>query len=50
VRIGLLIDGFRFPALLYTPEGKVLIERVWEETLDELDFAGVRQILESMKH
>ncbi|KAH7397774.1 hypothetical protein BKA64DRAFT_753442 [Cadophora sp. MPI-SDFR-AT-0126] len=39
-----------FPALLYTPEGKVLIERVWEETLNELDFAGVRHILESMKH
>ncbi|PVH75500.1 NAD(P)-binding protein [Cadophora sp. DSE1049] len=38
-----------FPPLLYTPEGTVLIERAWEETLDELDFASVRQIVESMK-
>ncbi|RDW60130.1 NAD(P)-binding protein-30 [Coleophoma crateriformis] len=34
-----------FAAFLYTPEGKVVIERVWEETLAELDFAGVRTIL-----
>lgn len=40
---------FRFAALLYTPEGEVLKERVWEETLAELDFAGVRGILEQMK-
>ena len=39
----------RFAAMLYTPEGKVLTDRVWEETLTELDFAGVRTILESMK-
>jgi hypothetical protein len=34
---------------LYTLEGKVVIERVWEETLTELNFAGVRAILESMR-
>jgi hypothetical protein len=34
---------------LYTPEGHVVRERVWEETLAELDFAGVRPILESLK-
>ncbi|TRX96931.1 hypothetical protein FHL15_002237 [Xylaria flabelliformis] len=38
-----------FASLLYTPEGHVLIQRVWDETLAELDFAGVRKILESMK-
>ncbi|KAH8787251.1 hypothetical protein BGZ57DRAFT_939943 [Hyaloscypha finlandica] len=38
-----------FAAFLYTPEGKVVIQRVWDETLAELDFAGVGQILESMK-
>ncbi|KAJ7232459.1 hypothetical protein B0H12DRAFT_1019266 [Mycena haematopus] len=38
-----------FAASLYTLEGKVLTRRVWEETLTELDFAGVRQILESMR-
>ncbi|KAK0709328.1 hypothetical protein B0T26DRAFT_785265 [Lasiosphaeria miniovina] len=37
-----------FSAFLYTPEGAVVIQRVWDETLAELDFAGVRGILESM--
>ncbi|TGO18904.1 hypothetical protein BTUL_0007g01230 [Botrytis tulipae] len=35
--------------LLYTPEGKELTQCVWEETLAELQFAGVRDIFESMK-
>ena len=39
----------RFAAFLYTLEGKVVIERAWEETLAELDFAGVRNILEAVK-
>ncbi|KAJ4287712.1 hypothetical protein N0V90_012415 [Kalmusia sp. IMI 367209] len=38
-----------FSKFLYTPEGKVLIERVWNETLAELEFAGVRAILNDMK-
>ncbi|KAK3937975.1 hypothetical protein QBC46DRAFT_391351 [Diplogelasinospora grovesii] len=38
-----------FAAYLYTPEGQVVTQRVWEETLAELDFAGVRAILNSMK-
>ncbi|MCJ1376919.1 hypothetical protein MMC17_000009 [Xylographa soralifera] len=38
-----------FPAYLYTPESKVVIQRVWNETLTEFDFAGVRSIIESMK-
>lgn len=37
------------PCCIRLGGGRVLIERVWEETLDELDFAGVRQILESIK-
>ena len=45
----LLLRYCRFAAFLYTPEGKVVTERVWEETLAELEFAGVRPILESMK-
>lgn len=39
----------RFASLLYTPEGKVITQRVWDETLAELDFAGVRDILDSMR-
>ncbi len=47
---GFLAKAFRrFAALIYTPEGKVVTERVWDETLAELDFAGVRSILNSMK-
>ena len=38
----------RFAAFLYTPEGKVVTKRIWEETLAELDFAGVRAILDSV--
>ncbi|KAI0424455.1 hypothetical protein F5Y09DRAFT_139380 [Xylaria sp. FL1042] len=38
-----------FPTLLYTPEGKVITQRVWDETLAEFEFAGARRIIESMK-
>ncbi|RMZ88274.1 hypothetical protein DV736_g4507, partial [Chaetothyriales sp. CBS 134916] len=30
-----------FAAFLYTPEGKEVTERVWKETLNELDFANL---------
>lgn len=33
---------------MYTTEGKAITARLWEETLEELEFAGVRGILESM--
>lgn len=39
----------RFAAMLYTPEGQVVIDRLWEETMAELEFAGVRQILNEMR-
>lgn len=39
----------RFVDLMYTPEGKQIIERLWQETLAELGFAGVQGILEGMK-
>jgi hypothetical protein len=35
--------------MLYTPDGQVLIERVWDETMAEFEFAGVQSILNSMK-
>ncbi|TGJ87154.1 hypothetical protein E0Z10_g1635 [Xylaria hypoxylon] len=38
-----------FSALLYTPQGKVVTQRVWDETLAEFEFAGARSILEAMK-
>jgi len=34
---------------LYTPEGKQIIERLWQETVEELSFADVQGILDSLK-
>lgn len=39
----------RFAPLLYTAEGEEIIERLWQETLDEFAFADVRDVLQSMK-
>ncbi|OQU94000.1 hypothetical protein CLAIMM_00425 [Cladophialophora immunda] len=39
----------RFAAMLYKPEGKAVIEKLWRETIDELSFANVQPVLESMK-
>ncbi|GAP92977.1 putative short-chain dehydrogenase reductase family [Rosellinia necatrix] len=39
-----------FAALLYTPEGHAVTERVWSETLAEFDFAAAHTILDSMKN
>ncbi len=39
---------FPFHRMMYTLEGKKTTERLWEETLVELEFAGVRNILDSM--
>jgi hypothetical protein len=38
----------RMNALMYTPEGKQTVNTLWDETLSELRFAGVREILHSM--
>ncbi|KAL1877490.1 putative secondary metabolism biosynthetic enzyme [Diaporthe australafricana] len=35
-----------FAAVCYTPEGKQASKRLWEETLKELEFAGVREIID----
>ncbi|KAI1497643.1 putative short-chain dehydrogenase/reductase family protein [Biscogniauxia marginata] len=39
-----------YPEMCYTEEGKEFGERLWEETMRELDFAGVRGNLLSMKN
>ena len=38
-----------FHSIMYTPEGKQTTELLWEETLEELDFAGVRSIAGSLR-
>ncbi|KAE8342847.1 hypothetical protein BDV24DRAFT_173547 [Aspergillus arachidicola] len=37
-----------FATVLYTPEGKQIIEKLWDETMAELKFADVKGILRSM--
>ncbi|KAE8166327.1 hypothetical protein BDV40DRAFT_296801 [Aspergillus tamarii] len=37
-----------FATVLYTPEGKQAIERLWDETMTELKFADAQGILRSM--
>jgi hypothetical protein len=39
----------RFPKLMYTEEGKKCMERLWDETMDELKFANAKDILASIK-
>jgi len=31
--------------LVYKPQGQEVAKRLWEETLNELEFAGVRDII-----
>ena len=38
-------DFSSFHAMMYTSEGKRVMDRLWEETLQELEFAGVRDIV-----
>ena len=35
----------RFSRLVYDPKITLVIDRLWDETLAELEFAGVRKIL-----
>jgi hypothetical protein len=44
-----VVDVFRFPPLLYTTHGKETIERLWQETLDELAFVDIGRMLNSIK-
>jgi hypothetical protein len=36
-----------FANLVYTPEGEKVMDALWEETMAEFDFAGVREMLQS---
>lgn len=35
--------------MMYTPKGKRTTERLWEETIEELEFAGVSETLHAMQ-
>ncbi|PTB63069.1 NAD(P)-binding protein [Trichoderma citrinoviride] len=38
-----------FPKIWYTPEGKKLTERLWEETMEELSFVGASKIMSDLR-
>ena len=39
----------RFAALIYASDSKTVTERLWDETIKELEFAEPLRILESLK-
>ncbi|KAM7208300.1 hypothetical protein V8F20_001278 [Naviculisporaceae sp. PSN 640] len=39
-----------YPAIAYSRDGQAFLSRVWEETLEELKFAGAASILDGMKN
>lgn len=39
---------YSLPVILYTPEGEKVAQKVWKETLEELSFAGVDQIIQEL--
>ncbi|KAH8891147.1 short-chain dehydrogenase [Thozetella sp. PMI_491] len=40
---------YPFPSMMHTPEGKSATERLWKETIKELEFADVQNILSSIR-
>ncbi|KAI0890466.1 NAD(P)-binding protein [Annulohypoxylon maeteangense] len=38
-----------YNTFLYTPEGREAADKLWQETMDEFEFAGARGIMESMR-
>ncbi|KAI0599690.1 hypothetical protein F4775DRAFT_599884 [Biscogniauxia sp. FL1348] len=48
---GQIVDGGKLrpmPPLVYTSEGEKVAQRLWSETMRELSFAGVRDIVEGL--
>lgn len=43
------VDNYSFAAFVYTPEGAVVKEQLWKETMTELNFAKVQGVLDGMK-
>lgn len=39
----------RMAPIIYKPEGQRIAKKLWEELLDELSFAGVRDVLNGLK-
>ncbi|KAI1760097.1 NAD(P)-binding protein [Hypoxylon sp. FL1150] len=39
-----------YPTILYTKEGREVEDRIWEETMEELNFASASKVVQGMKH
>jgi hypothetical protein len=39
---------YRLATLYYSDEGMDISEQIWNETMDELEFAGVKEIVASL--
>lgn len=39
----------RFTALVYRSKGQPVMQRLWDETMQEYEFAGAKEILEGMR-
>ncbi|KAI1172186.1 NAD(P)-binding protein [Nemania sp. FL0916] len=50
---GRYLDGgkvARFAPIVYTPEGRQMAEKLWKETMSELSFAGVEDVVQTLGH
>lgn len=45
----ILLMRCRYPPILYTRDGEDIKERLWQETMEELSFAGAAKIVEEMR-
>ena len=43
-------SAHRWPAIYYTSEGKGVVERLWRETLEELEFAVASRIVNNLSN
>lgn len=44
----MMLTWHRFAAIINEPDGQRLMNALWEETMAELSFAGVKEILGSL--
>lgn len=42
-------DSDRFAGSIHAPEGQTIADRLWNETMKELEFAGTLKVLEEMR-
>jgi hypothetical protein len=43
------VNTARYPKICYTPEGQEAREKLWDETMEELKFAGASEVVKSLE-